>query len=58
MPRSAPPSPSPDPPVVLRARLVPCWDADVLLLFLGTRDAAGRPATYLADCVAFRFPYN
>lgn len=58
MPRSAPPSPFPDLPVVLRARLVPCWNADVLLLFLGTRDAAGRPATFLPTYVAFSFPYN
>lgn len=58
MDRSAPSSPSPSVPVVLRAQLVPCWESEVLLLFLGTVDARGRPLTFRGAAVAFRLFYN
>lgn len=57
-PSSAPGSTCPDVDRVIYAQLLPCWDSDVLLLFLGTVDEQGRPLTFRLDAVAFQLYYN
>lgn len=57
-PSSGPGSTSPDVDRVIYSQLLPCWESDVLLLFLGTVDQDGKPVTFRLEAVAFQLFHN